>query len=109
MGFSSTSCYRNKVGKILCKLRVDYGETQAKQAERLGYTQCYLSMVSTDKRKFSYDLYCKIMERYGTMAVVYKTELIKELLQKDVEERFLELFPESNPEKLLYILYGETK
>ena len=42
MGFSSTVCYRNEVGKILAKLRVDFGESQTRQAERLGYNASLL-------------------------------------------------------------------
>ena len=35
MGFSSTACFRNEVGKVLGKLRVDFGETVAKQSRRI--------------------------------------------------------------------------
>lgn len=107
MGFSSTVCYRNEVGKILAKLRVDYGESLAKQAVRLGFNQSYLSMVSSDKRSFSYELYKSIMEHYSEKASVFKEELINELVKADVKERFIELYPETTPEQMLYILYGE--
>lgn len=107
MGFSSTVCYRNELGKILAKLRVDYGESLAKQAARLGFSTAYMSMVASDRRGFSYELYKSIMDHYAGKAAEYKRELITELIKHDVKERFIELFPEATPEHMLYVLYGE--
>lgn len=107
MGFASTVCYRNEVGKILAKLRVDYGESQEKQAARLGFSSSYLNMVSTDRRGFSYELYKSIIAHYAEKSSVFKEELINELIKTDVKERFTELFPNTTPEQMLYILYGE--
>ena len=57
MGFSSTACFRNEVGKVLGKLRVDFGETVAKQSKRLGFNPAYVSLVSSGDRGFSYEFY----------------------------------------------------
>ncbi len=106
MAFSATGCYRNKVGKILAKLRVDYGESQGKQALRLHFNQSYLSMVSTDRRNFTIDLYKSIMEHYADRAQVYKTELQTILIKEDVKERFMKEFPDATVEQIFYVMYG---
>ena len=109
MGFSSTVCYRNEVGKILAKLRVDYGESQKKQADRLGFNAAYLSMVSSDKRNFSYELYKSVMEHYAPKAGEYKDELINALIKPEVRARFEETFADATLERILYVLYGEKQ
>ena len=106
MGFSSTVCYRNEVGKILAKLRVDFGESQTRQAERLGYNASFLSLVSSDRRGFSYDLYKSIMEHYAPKATLYKNELQAALIKENVRKRFLEVFPNATAEQMIYVLYG---
>ncbi len=105
MGFASTHCYRNTVGKILAKLRVDYGESQGKQAMRLHFNQSYLSMVSSDRRNFTIELYKSIMEHYSDKAQAYKTEL-QAILIKDVKDRFMEQFPDATVEQIFYVMYG---
>ena len=106
MGFSSTVCYRNEVGKILAKLRVDFGESQTRQAERLGYNASFLSLVSSDRRGFSYDLYKSIMEHYAPKATLYKNELQSALIKEDVKARFLEICPDATAEQMIYVLHG---
>ena len=106
MGFGSAICYRNKLGKILSKLRVEYSETLKMQAERLGYSSNYISLVSTDRRPLSVDFYKSVMEHYGRQAEVYKTDLLNILFDEGLKARFEELLPGSSLEQLLYLIYG---
>lgn len=107
MGFSSTMCYRNEIGKILAKLRVDYGESQAKQAERLGVSMSYISMVGSGKRNFSYELYKSILEHYYSIDK-YKDSLDELVIGEERKKRFLSVFPKITNKEILYILYGES-
>lgn len=106
MGFSSAICYRNELGKILSKLRVEYSETMKMQAERLGYSSNYISMVSTDRRPLSAEFYKSVMEHYGKQAQEYKDDLLNILFDKDIIARFHELVPEGTLDQLLYLVYG---
>lgn len=106
MGFSSTSCYRNKVGKVLGKLRVDFGETVAKQSKRLGFCQSYITLVGNGKRSFSYDFYKRIFECYGEKAQEYREILTTELIRPDVKERFEETFGSVTLEQMMYVIFG---
>lgn len=107
MGFSSTMCYRNEIGKILAKLRVDYGESQAKQAERLGVSMSYISMVGSGKRNFSYELYKSILEHYYSVDK-YKDSLDELVIGEERKKRFLSVFSKITNKEILYILYGES-
>lgn len=106
MGFASAICYRNELGKILSKLRVEYSETLKMQADRLGYSSNYLSMVSTDRRPLSAEFYKSIMEHYGKQAEEYKTELLNILFDDGIKARFQELVPGGTLEQLLYLIHG---
>ena len=104
---TTANCYLNEVGKVLKKLRVDYGENQIQQGKRLGFNPAYLSMVSTDRRGLSFDMYKSIMEHYGSAAENYKPVLKNALVKADVRMRFKETFPDATDEQIVYVMYGE--
>ena len=106
MGTSKITCYRTELGKILSKLRVEYAETQSAQAERLGYTSNYISLVSTGRRCFTVELYNSVMEHYGRQAEIYKNELLNILFKDDIKTRFYDYVPNGSIEDLLYLVYG---
>lgn len=107
MGFSSTACFRNEVGKVLGKLRVDFGETVAKQSKRLGFNPAYVSLVSSGDRGFSYEFYKRIFECYGEKAQEYRKILTTELIKPDVRARFAETFPDATDEQMIFVIHGE--
>lgn len=106
MGFSSTACFRNEVGKVLGKLRVEFGETVAKQSGRLGFNPAYVSLVSSGERGFSYEFYKRIFERYGDKAEEYRKVLTTELVKPDVKARFEETFADVTLEQMMYVIFG---
>ena len=106
MGFSSTACFRNEVGKVLGKLRVDFGETVAKQSKRLGFNPAYVSLVSSGDRGFSYEFYKRIFECYGEKAQEYYEILTTELIKPDVKARFEETFEGVTLEQMMYVIFG---
>lgn len=106
MGFSSTACFRNEVGKVLAKLRVDFGETVAKQSKRLGFNPAYVSLVSSGDRGFSYEFYKRIFECYGEKAQEYYEILTTELIKPDVRARFEETFEGVTLEQMMYVIFG---
>ena len=109
MGFSSTACYRHKVGKVLAKLRVEYGENVSTQSKRLGCSPCSITLVGNGKRGFTYNFYTRIFECYGEIAQEYRDILTTELIKPEVKERFEKTFPGITPEQMLYILFGAEK
>ena len=104
---TTVNCYLNDIGKVLKKLRVDFEETQKQQAARLGFDPAYLSLVSTDRRGFSIEVYKSIIEHYGNTAEAYKETLNKALVKADIRARFTETFPDATDEQMIYVLYGE--
>ena len=101
-----TNCYRTPVGKVLAKLRVEYGETVPNQAKRLGYAANYISLVSAGKRGFSSELYKRIFECYGEKAQEYRELLTTEVIKPDVKARFEETFGHVTVEQMVYVLFG---
>lgn len=106
MGFSSTACFRNEVGKVLGKLRVDFGETVAKQSKRLGFDPSYITLVGNGGRGFSYEFYKRIFECYGEKAQEYYEILTTELIKPDVKARFKEAFGSVTLEQMMYVIFG---
>lgn len=109
MGFSSTVCFRNKVGKVLAKLRVDFGENVKKQSERLGFNAAYLTVVSNGKRAFSYEFYRRIFECYGEKAEEYREILTTELIKPEIKDRFEKTFPGATIEQMMYVIFGNEE
>lgn len=106
MGFSSTACYRNEIGKVLAKLRVDYGENVTTQSKRLACNPSFITLVGNGKRGFTYDFYTRIFDCYGESAEKYRTILTTELIKPDIQERFAKAFPGATPEQMLFVLFG---
>ncbi len=94
-----------EIGRILGKLRVDYSETQAKQAVRLGIDIANLNRISTGNRALPYEVYKKILECYDTSAYGNDIDLI--LIKRDVWERFKAKDPAITTKEIIYLLYGE--
>ena len=107
MGFSSSICFRNEVGKVLGKLRVDFGESLAMQTKRLRFSQSYITCVGNGKRNFSYEFYKRIFECYGEKAEEYREVLTMELIKPDVRARFEEIFGNVTLEQMMYVIFGE--
>ena len=108
MGFSSTACFRNQVGKALAKLRVEFGESVRTQSERLGFNDSYVTLVSNGKRSFSYEFYHRIFEYYGEKAEEYREILTTELIKPDVKGRFEKTFPGVTLEQMMYVIFGQV-
>lgn len=103
---TTVNCYLNDIGKVLKKLRVDFAETQKQQAARLGFAPAYLSLVSTDRRGFSMEVYKSIIEHYGRKAEIYKETLNKALVKADIRRRFAETFPNATDKQMIYVIHG---
>ena len=106
MGFSSTACFRNEVGKVLAKLRVEFGESVVMQSKRLGFNQSYVTLVGNGKRGFSYEFYNRIFECYGEKAEEYREILTTELIKPDVRARFEETFNGATLTQMMYVIFG---
>ena len=104
----SVTDYQNEIAKFFSHLRIDYSETQKKQAERLGVNQSYISYLGTDKRPFTYGMYKTICEHYR-ITDEQKIKMIDWLIKEDVQKRYFERFPDAELKDLFYVMYGEEK